>query len=87
MFATENDMVIMANSVQLKIWQEATISSFRQNNGYFPLITYFSFTNTSVSKLQNRLNWAGPCGENCRDSHFSDDCVGIDWGKQVIEIN
>ncbi|WP_217650349.1 hypothetical protein [Fibrobacter sp. UWCM] len=21
------------------------------------------------------------------DSHFSDDCAGIDWGKQVIEIN
>ena len=24
--------------------------------------------NTSVSRLQNRLNWAGPCGENCRKS-------------------
>ena len=30
--------------------------------------TYFSFTNTSVSRLQNRLDWAGPCGENCRKS-------------------
>ena len=44
-------ILIIPNSVQLKIWQEATISSFRQNNGYFPQINYHIHTDAIKQNL------------------------------------